>query len=127
MNLLLWVAQGILALLSLSGGAFKMFGFDAVASEPFFTALPRFGWSALGALEVSCALLLVIPALINARSMLPALAAAALTLESAGLAALYAKYSVEFTATNPLPWVVVIGLLSAGVAYGRYARVRASR
>jgi hypothetical protein len=41
--------------------------------------------------------------------------------ESLALAGLYARYSLELTATNPLVWVVLMGLMAAFVAYGRYA------
>ena len=47
-------------------------------------------------------------------------AAAALALESLALAVLYAQYSLELTATNPMVWVLGGGLLAAFVAYGRY-------
>jgi len=45
----------------------------------------------------------------------------ALALESLALAGLYARYSLELTATNPLVWVVMMGLMAAVVAYGRSA------
>jgi hypothetical protein len=54
--------------------------------------------------------------------VLTPLAAAALALESLALAMLYARYSLQLTATNPLIWVVLMGLMAAIVAYGRYAR-----
>ena len=73
MNVLLWVLQGALAFLYLSGGAYKVFKFDALA------------------------------------------------LETLALAGLYARYSLKLAATNPMVWAVVMGLLVAFVAYGRYA------
>jgi hypothetical protein len=127
MNILLWGAQIILALFALSGGSYKLFGFDAVASEPFYAALPRWGWTALGAVEVTCALLLVIPPAVHRRSRLPVLGAGTLALESLGLALVYGQYSTALTATNPLPWVVVIGGLAVLVAYGRHAKVRSAQ
>ena len=48
-------------------------------------------------------------------------AATALVLESLVLAGLDAQYSLSLTATNPLVWVVAMGLIAAFVAYGRYA------
>jgi hypothetical protein len=48
-------------------------------------------------------------------------AADALALESLALALLYAQYSLAIAATNPLVYVVVMGLMAAFVAYGRYA------
>ncbi len=121
MNGLLWVLQAALALLSLAGGAYKVFSFDAVAKEPFFGALSRGGWGALGVFEMSCAILLIVPAAMKWMPGLTPLAAAALALESMALAVLYARYSLELTAANPLVWVVVMGLLAAFVAWGRYA------
>jgi len=111
MNVLLWIIQVALAVLYLSGGAYKVFKFDALANH--MRALPRGGWRALGGLEMVGAILLVIPAVTP-------LAAAALALETLALAGLYARYSRKLAATNPMVWAVVMGLLVAFVAYGRY-------
>ena len=119
MNLFLWVLQVALALLYLSGGAYKTFMFDELANQ--MVALPRGGWAALGVLEMVCAVLLIVPAAANRMPVLTPLAAAALALESLALAGLYARYSLELTATNPLVWVVMMGLMAAVVAYGRSA------
>jgi hypothetical protein len=48
-------------------------------------------------------------------------AAAVLALESLALAAVFARHSLRLTVQNPLVWNVVMGLLAAFVAYGRYA------
>jgi len=112
MNVLLWIIQVALALLYLSGGAYKTFKFDVLANH--MRALPRGGWRALGVIEMVGAVLLVVPAVTP-------LAAAALALETLALAGLYARYSLKLAATNPLVWSVVMGLLVAFVAYGRYA------
>jgi hypothetical protein len=122
MNILLWVLQVALAVLSFAGGAYKVFAFDELAKMPATGALPRGGWGALGVFEMLGAVLLVVPAVANRMPILTPLAAAAVALESLALAAVYARYSVELTATNPLVWVVLMGLLAAFVAYGRYAR-----
>lgn len=121
MNVLLWVLQVALALLSLGGGAYKVFMFDELAKVPAMGALARGGWGALGVFEMLCAVLLVVPAAAKWMPVLTPLAAAALALESLALAGLYARYSLKLTATNPLVWVVVMGLLAAFVSYGRYA------
>ena len=114
MNILLWVLQIALAFLYVSGGAYKVFKFDALATH--MRALPRGGWRALGVLEMVGAVLLLIPAFTS-------LAAAVLALETLALAALYARYSLKLAATNPMVWAVVMGLLAAFVAYCRYAQV----
>lgn len=119
MNIVLWIVQAVLALLYLAGGAYKVFSFDEVANQ--LTALPRGGWSALGVVEMIGAVLLVVPAAANWWPVLTPAAAAVLTLETVGLAALYARYSLALTAANPLVWAVAMALLVGFVAYGRYA------
>jgi hypothetical protein len=119
MNVLLWVLQVVLALLYLAGGAYKTFSFDEVAKQ--LTALPRGGWAALGVLEMLGAVLLIVPAAAKWMPVLTPLAAAVLALETLAVAAVYAQYSLKLAATNPLVWAVVMGLLAAFVAYGRYA------
>ena len=118
MNVLLWVLQIALAFLYLSGGAYKLFKFDALAAH--MRALPRGGWRALGVLEMLGAVLLVVPAAVNWMPVVTPLAAAVLALETLVLAGLYARYSLKVAATNPMVWAVVMGLLTAFVAYGRY-------
>ena len=121
MKILLWIFQVALALLSFAGGVYKVFMFDELAKVPATGALGRGGWGALGVFEMLCAVLLIVPAATNWMPVLTPLAAAALVLESLALAGLYARYSLELTATNPLVWVVVMGLMATSVAYGRYA------
>jgi hypothetical protein len=119
MNVLLWILQVALALLYFAGGAYKTFMFDELANR--MNALPRGGWAALGVLEMSCAVLLVVPAAAKWMPALTPLAAAALALETLALAGLYARYSLQLTAANPLVWASAMGLLVAFVAYERYA------
>jgi hypothetical protein len=119
MNLTLWVLQIALALLYLAGGAYKTFAFDELANQ--MRALSRGGWGALGVLEMLGAVLLIVPLAASWMPVLTPLAAAVLALETLALAGLYARYSRNLTATNPMVWAVVMGLLVAFVAYGRYA------
>ena len=119
MNILLWALQVALALLYLAGGGFKTFNPDDPAKQ--ITALPPAAWRALGVFEVVGAVLLIVPAAANWMPVLTPLAAAALALETLALAGLYARYSLKVAATNPMVWAVVMGLLAAFVAYGRYA------
>ena len=92
--------------------------FDELANQ--LSALSRGGWGALGVFEMLCGILLVVPAATKWMPVLTPLVAAALALETLALAGLYARYSLELTVTNPLVWSVVMGLLVAFVAYGRY-------
>jgi hypothetical protein len=61
------------------------------------------------------------PAATNWIPVLTPLTAAAIALEGLSLAVLFAQYSLALTATNPLVYVVVMGLVAAFVAYGRFA------
>lgn len=119
MNILLWILQVALAFFYLSGGAYKVFAFDEIASQ--MTVISRGAWSALGVFEMVGAVLLIVPAATKWMPLLTAIAAASLTLETLVLAALYARYSLALAATNPLVWAVVMALLVGFVAYGRYA------
>ncbi len=119
MNVLLWVLQVLLALLYLAGGYYKAFRFDELASQ--MNALSRGGWGVLGVFEMLGAVLLVAPAAVNWMPGLTPLAAAAPAVETLALAALYARYSLEVAVTNPMVWAIVMGLLAALVAIGRYA------
>jgi hypothetical protein len=119
MNVALWIVQIALALLYLAGGAYKTFSFDELATQ--MTALSRNGWRALGVIEIIGGLLLFFPTATKWMPMLTPIAAAVLALETLGLAMLYARTSTSLTATNPMIWAVVMGLLAAFVAYGRLA------
>ena len=119
MNVLLWIVQIALALLYLAGGSYKVFMFDELAKQ--LVAISRGGWRVLGVLEMVGGVLLIVPAAARWMPVLTPLAAAVLALETLGLAAVYARYSLAIAATNPLVWALPIGLLAAFVAYGRYA------
>ncbi len=121
MNILLWVLQVALAFQAFAGGAYKIFSFDTLAKMPAMGDLPRGGWAAVGGFEILCAILLVVPAATRWMPVLTPLAAAALGVESLALAGLYARHSLQLTASNPMVWVVVSALIAAFVAYGRYA------
>lgn len=118
MNIFLWVVQSLLALLYVSGGAYKTFAFAEVAKS--LPALPLPAWQALGVIEMIGGVLLIVPAAIKWMPSLTPLAAAVLTAETLLLVVIYAQYSLAIAATNPLVFAVVQLLLVAFVAYGRY-------
>lgn len=123
MNILLWVLQAGLAFYFFSGGAYKIVSFEEIASVPAVAALPSGVWAAIGSLEMLCAVLLIVPFVFKRMPNLTPLAAVVLAVESFALAVLYGRYSLELVSTNPLPYVVVGGLLAAFVAFGRYSLV----
>jgi uncharacterized membrane protein YphA (DoxX/SURF4 family) len=76
MNILLWVLQGLAALMYGVSGVMKVFMFDKISAEvPSFGALPRQAWAALGILELVCAVGLIVPAALRWQPWLTVLAA----------------------------------------------------
>lgn len=73
--------------------------------------------------EMLGGILLVVPGVAGWAPSLTPLVAAVLTIETLGLAALYARYSRKLTPSNPLVYAAVMGVAVAFVAYGRYALV----
>ena len=120
MNFFLWILQVALALFCLAGGQYKVFHFTELAKMPQTAALSRGTWGALGVFEMVCAILLIVPGAVKWIPLLTPLAAAALALEALALAVLFAQYSLALASTNPLVYVVVMALLAAFVAYGRF-------
>jgi DoxX-like family len=119
MNTLLWIVQSALALLSFAGGAYKLFAYAELAKVPATAMLSRGTWSALGAFEMACAVLLIVPTAMKWMPVLTPIAAAALAVESLVLAVLYARHSLQLTATNPLVWVLLMAVLAVIIAFGR--------
>jgi len=122
MNILLWIAQIFLALLALAGGGYKLFAHAQFAMTPAAAALPRAAWSAIGAFEMVCGVLLILPMSLKFRPVLTPVAATALVVESLALALLYSRYSLRIEAANPMVWVLLMAILGAFVAYGRFPR-----
>jgi hypothetical protein len=120
MNIVLWISQGLVAFLYLTGGYYKTFHFDELANSLGGAVSPG-AWRAIGLLEMSCAVLLIVPAALKWMPVLTPVAAAVLTLETVALAAIYARHSLALSVSNPLVWSIVMGVLVAFVAYGRFA------
>ena len=116
MNTLLWVLQGLAALLYGSSGIMKVFMFDKISRDvPSFGALPRNAWMALGILELVCTIGLIVPAAFHWRPQLTIVAAALLALESL----VFIWVHVQYHEMAPLILSGVLGLLMAFIAYGR--------
>ena len=116
MNILLWILQILAALLYASSGVMKVFMFDKVSEQaPYFGALPREAWTALGILELVCTVGLIVPAAFHWQPALTVVAATVLTIESLLFVWVHTKYG-EMT---PIILSGVLGLLMAFIAYGR--------
>ncbi len=116
MNMLLWILQGLAALLYAASGVMKVFMFDKVSEGvPSFGALPREAWLALGIVELICTVGLIVPAAFRWHPRLTAVAASVLALESLVFIGVHVKYQE----IAPILFSVVLGLLMAFIAYGR--------
>ena len=116
MNVLLWIVQLLAALLYGASGVMKLFLFDRISGEvPSFGALPREAWTALGVLELVCAVGLVVPAAFRRRPALTVVAAGLLAIESLVFIGVHASYGE----IGSIVMSGVLGLLMAFVAYGR--------
>jgi hypothetical protein len=118
MNILLWILQGVLALLCLAGGGYKLAKPDDLVKQEKGTSATM--WRVLGLIEVVGGILLIVPGLIGWRPELAAIAAGVIGIENLGLSVRYAMRSVKLVAANPLVWSASMALIALFVAYGRY-------
>jgi len=123
MTYALWIIQGLLAALFLFAGGTKLvLPLDVLTSmgSPNQIALPGWFVRFIGVVEVLGALGLILPGLLRIRPGLTPLAAAALVIIMIGATVLTLAADGVALALIPL----VVGLLSAFVAYGRWRVVR---
>lgn len=114
MTYALWVAQGLLALLFLfAGGTKLLLPVEVLTAE---TPLPGWFVRCIGVAEMLGALGLVLPGLLRRWPELTPLAAGGLGVIMVGAVATTAATGGPLAAVFPL----VVGLLAAFVAYGRW-------
>ena len=119
MTYALWIVQALLALLFLFAGGMKLVTPpDVLASMGSPNQIPLPGWFVrfVGVAEVLGALGLILPGLLRIKSWLTPLAAAGLVVIMIGAAAL--TMAADGVAAGVVP--LVVGLLAAFVAYGRW-------
>lgn len=119
MTYALWIVQVLLALLFLFAGGTKLvLPIDVLASmgSPNQIALPGWFVRFIGVVEVLGALGLILPGLLRIKPGLTPLAAAGLVVIMIGAAAVTMAADGVAAAVAPL----VVGLLAAFVAYGRW-------
>jgi hypothetical protein len=118
MTYALWIVQGLLALLFLFTGGMKLVLPIEVMTEQ--TPLPGWFVRFLGVAEVLGAIGLILPGLLRIRPGLTPLAAAGLVIIMIGATALTLAGVVPGGGVAPVLIPLVVGLLSAFVAYGRW-------
>lgn len=116
MTYVLWIIQVLLALLFLLAGGTKLVLPLESLTQPGQIQLPGLFIRFIGVVEVLGALGLVLPGLLRIKPGLTPLAAAGLVIVMIGAVAVTAASGQVSTAIFPL----VIGLLAAFVAYGRW-------
>ncbi len=117
MNYVLWIVQGLLALLFLFAGGMKLVLPLEKLTGP--VPLPGLFVRFIGVAEVLGALGLVLPGLLRIRPGLTPLAAAGLVLLTIGATA----YQLAAGQVESALFAVAVGLLAAFVAYGRWRLV----
>jgi uncharacterized membrane protein YphA (DoxX/SURF4 family) len=116
MNGLLWTLQIVAALLYLASGVMKVFMFDKVSADvASFGALPKKAWTALGVLELVCALGLIVPSALRWHPSLTVYAAILLAIE----ALVFIGVHVKYREVAPIIFSALLGVAMAFVAYGR--------
>ena len=119
-NVLLWIVQGVLALLFLFAGGMKLVLPPEAMVGPI--ALPLAFLRLLGVAEVLGAIGLILPGLLRTRVDLTPLAAAGLVMIMIGATVITALGGAVAPALFPL----TVGLLASSVAYGRWHPLRES-
>lgn len=121
MNVVLWIAAGLLAVLYLGAGGMKL----ATPREKLLEN-PNMGWTAdfpaaaikgIGAIEIVGAIGLILPWALDIAPVLTPLAAAGLAIVQIGAIIVHARRKE----TKALPMNVVLLVLAAFVAVGRFA------
>lgn len=118
MNIALWIAQSLLALLLISGGGYKFVSGAELATQ--IGALSPATWRALGVVEVIGGLLIVLPWALRWMPQLTSMAAIVLLVEALWLSVVYGRKSVAMSFENPLVFSVAMAVMLAFVAYGRF-------
>ena len=118
MTYALWIVQGMLALLFLFTGGIKLVLPIEVLTQG--SPLPGLFVRFLGAAEVLGAIGLVLPRLLGIRPGLTPLAASGLVIIMTGATVLALTGVVPGGGVAPVLIPLVVGLLSAFVAYGRW-------
>ena len=116
MTYILWIVQGLLALIFLYAGGLKLVLPLEVMTEQMPLPLPGWFLRFIAVAEVLGAIGLILPGLLRIRSGLTPLAAAGLVINMIGATVVTLAGGGVAPALIPL----VVGLLSALVAYGRW-------
>ena len=119
MNILLWIIQILLALLFIFAGGMKIVvpnDLLMAQAPPGSTHFPSFFMKFIGVVELLGGLGLILPGIFRRRQELTPLAAAGLVIVMIGAVVISVKDHGIMAGVTPL----IVGLLCAFVAYGRW-------
>jgi len=119
MNIVFWILQVLLALHTAIGGVWKFS--NPAQNIPSLAVIPSGMWLGLAVLELSCALDLVLPALVPRLGIVAPAAAVFIAAEMLVFSALH--LSSGQTEHGPMIYWLVTAVFAATVAYGRFVLV----
>ena len=121
MNVVLWLAQIVVAFMAVSGSSFRFFAYDTAARGiPSVQALPAWVWSLIGVFELLCAFGLILPGILRKGQHLTYYAAMGLAIEMFLVTLWHVRFfGLTPSAENPATWTITLAVLSAFVAWGR--------
>ena len=125
MTYVLWIVQGLLALIFLFAGGIKLVLPIEAMTEQMPVPLPGWFLRFIGVAEVLGAIGLILPGLLGIRPGLTPLAASGLVIIMIGATVLTLAGFVPDGGVAGVLIPLVVGLLSAFVAYGRWSRKEA--
>ena len=121
MNILLWIAQGLLAIAFLMGGSFVLFQpAEAIAGKMSFVnhysvIMVKF----ISACEVLGAIGLILPSAFRIKPWLTPLAALGLAV----IMLLATNYHFNHGEAGEVPMTIILGLIAVFIAWGRWKKV----
>ncbi|HVZ80735.1 MAG TPA: hypothetical protein VHE12_08050 [bacterium] len=125
MNILLWLLQILVAWFCIVGAVWRYFNYSTAKDIASLQALSFGTWNAIGAFEIVCSLLLILPAILKLSPKITPIVAACLAVELLLVTALHVHYfGFHYQAANPGAWSFTLAVLSAFIAFGRFSLKR---
>lgn len=117
MNIALWILQALLAVHTIIGAVWK-FSHSAEQTMPSLKAIPSGVWLTMSLLEILCGLGLLLPALNKQFGITAPIAATFIVIEMLAFCGIH--LAAGDGSTGPLIYWLVIAILCAFIAYGRF-------
>lgn len=116
MNIFLWVLQGLIAIHTAIGAVWK-FSNSAGQTMPSFAAIPNGLWLSMSAIELLCAVALILPAFSKSFAIMAPVAAIVIAAQMLMFCGLLLYFGD--TSYSPMIYWLVVAAICAFIAYGR--------